>query len=337
MFLGSASSSDDDSDDDSEDEQPPIIRSMEDLPSDDSVVLDIESESEGSDSNDSEDSDSSDSEGFSVRAENKFDDLTLEERIKQQSDEGISTIVRGNRRERKAAALQKAKERLKAASSSKKEKRESKHAEEKRESKHAKEKRKSKHAPTELSSTRKDFFERGAPVLNNSGIGITLQRYKSRDPRMSSMSGRFNEDHFEHHYQFLDEMREKEIETLQQRIKARGMTGERGKRLRKKLEAKATAPSSLEEDQEELTRLKQEQSNNARNNLERNAKRTVKRKIRDQVEAGEQGAFFLKRKEMKRLKFEAKYDELKKKDGAVEKALAKRRQKNKSKDSRLMV
>mmetsp|Transcript_2457 Transcript_2457/g.3624 ORF Transcript_2457/g.3624 Transcript_2457/m.3624 type:complete len:317 (+) Transcript_2457:88-1038(+) len=308
--LEAASSSDDDrdseSDSNSDIEQPTMIKSLDDLPSEDSVSLEDESESEDDSSQD-----------FSEESENRGEDIPLEDRLRLKQSEGIADNVLKNKRARKAAALQKVKEQLKASSSKQQTSR-------------------SKHVPTEISSTRKAHFKRGAPLLNNSGVGVTLKRYKARDPRMSSMSGRLNEDHFEYHYEFLEDMRDTEISTLQKQIKARSIKGRKGQRLRQKLGLTALNAPSLEQDQDELKRLKEEKLNLARNKLERNAKRTVKRKIREQVESGEKGAFFLKRKELKKLKLEAKYEELKKNDGALDKVLAKRRQKNKTKDSRLM-
>mmetsp|Transcript_28494 Transcript_28494/g.43083 ORF Transcript_28494/g.43083 Transcript_28494/m.43083 type:complete len:327 (-) Transcript_28494:139-1119(-) len=307
-LLEAASSSEDESNSDSDINEPTIVNSIDDLPSEDSVSLEDESESGDNCSSD---------EGFFEDNISKEEEVPLEDRLKSRRSEGIASDVLKNQRARKAAALQKAKERLKASSKQ--------------------QISKSKHAPTEIPSTRKAYFQRGAPLLNNSGVGVTLKRYKSRDPRMSSMSGRLNEDHFEYHYQFLEDMREEEISALQKRIKARSVNGRKGQRLRKKLGLSAANAPSLEQDQTELKRLKAEQVSWERNKLERNAKRTVKRKIREQVESGEKGAYFLKRKELKKLKLEAKYEELKKKDGAIDKALTKRRKKNKTKDSRLMT
>jgi hypothetical protein len=82
--------------------------------------------------------------------------------------------------------------------------------------------------------------------------------------------------------------------------------------------------------------LKQQTAQYQRNQVDRTAKRTVKRKLREEVETGQRGAYFVKRKDLKRMELEAKYDVLSKKGGGVEKMLEKRRKKNKSKDSSLM-
>ena len=61
------------------------------------------------------------------------------------------------------------------------------------------------------------------------------------------------------------------------------------------------------------------------------------KKLQKEV-AGGKSVYFPKRKELKRLHLEAKFDELRKRGGdkAVDKALAKRRKKNKSKDAGLL-
>lgn len=68
------------------------------------------------------------------------------------------------------------------------------------------------------------------------------------------------------------------------------------------------------------------------------AKTAVKRKIREDVAEGRRGAYYLKRSEKKKLELEARFEELKKRGGdtAVDKAIAKKRRKNASKDHKLM-
>ena len=90
----------------------------------------------------------------------------------------------------------------------------------------------------------------------------------------------------------------------------------------------------IQADQEELTRLLQEKAAYERAQIDLAAKQAVKRKMKQQVEAGK-GVFYLKKREMKKVQLEAKLEELRKRGGekAVDKALAKRRKKNKSKDS----
>lgn len=68
------------------------------------------------------------------------------------------------------------------------------------------------------------------------------------------------------------------------------------------------------------------------------AKQAVKRKLKQQVADGK-GVYYLKKREMKKLQLEAKYEELRKRGGdkAVDKALAKRRKKLKSKDTGYVI
>ena len=196
--------------------------------------------------------------------------------------------------------------------------------------------KKSKHAPTEVSSKRSDFYGRRRN-LNESGIGVDIgaHRYKPRDPRVSSLSGHLDEDHFERNFAFLNEIRDKEVEQLKKRIEARKTTGKKGNKKRRKLGL--IGEGSIEEDMEKLKQLQQQKADSERKQIERDAKRSVKKRLQEQVQTGQRSAsHFLKRREMKALYAEAKFDEIRKRGGdqAVEKALAKRRKKNKSRDAR---
>mmetsp|Transcript_22738 Transcript_22738/g.37642 ORF Transcript_22738/g.37642 Transcript_22738/m.37642 type:complete len:317 (-) Transcript_22738:24-974(-) len=311
-YLEAASSGDESSD--SEEESAPLIRSLDDLPSDDSVSLE--------DDGDEEDSDDEDNDRKVASKDADDDDVPLSERLERDQERGMSRRVQNQRRDRKAAALVKAKKQLKQAQIQQQK---------------GENKKRSKHAPTQASSKRSEFFKRGAPQLNSAGIGVEIgaHRYKARDPRMSSMSGRLNEDHFEHHYGFLEDLRKEEITALQRRSQARKVSGKKGQKLRQKLGLTAANATTVEQDQEQLLMLKQQQAQYQRNQVDRTAKRSVKRKLREEVETGQRGAYFVKRKDLKRMELEAKYDELSKR-GGVDRMLEKRRKKNKSKDSSLM-
>ena len=202
-------------------------------------------------------------------------------------------------------------------------------------------KKKSKHAPTEMSSKRRDYFSRGRPDLNSSGIGISIgaNKYKPRDPRMTSLSGHYDENIFDKRYSFLEEVQEKEIKQLKLRINAWKQSGKKGQRLRKRLGINATSnDESLEVDQEELTRLLQQRAERKRSQVVRSAKKIVKQKIQEDVASGKRGAYYPKRSELKRMEAEAKYMEIRKRGGeeAVDKAIAKRRKKNMSKVAKSM-
>jgi len=204
-----------------------------------------------------------------------------------------------------------------------------------------KKKKKSKHAPTEMSSKRRDYFSRGRPDLNSSGIGISIgaNKYKARDPRMTSLSGHLDENIFDKRYSFLEEVQEKEIKQLKLRINAWKQSGKKGQRLRKKLGINSTnGDESLEVDQEELTNLLQQRAERKRSQVVRSAKKIVKQKIQEDVASGKRGAYYPKRSELKRMEAEAKYMEIRKRGGeeAVDKAIAKRRKKNMSKVAKSM-
>jgi ribosomal RNA-processing protein 36 len=311
----------------------------------------------GANDNSSSDDDEDDEEGDDEGKNNANDDpdAPLAERLRINEEQGIS--LRGVRA-RKSRALQVATERLAKLKQQQQEQRSgggnSKDTEEKvsqttkgkrsasagfSNDESSNPKKKSKHAPTEVSSKRSEFFKRGARRLNESGVGIEIgaHRYKAQDPRQSNMTGHLDEEHFEHNYAFLDEMRDKEIAQLKQRIVARKKTGSTGQQLRRKLQI--TQSGSLEEDQEELKKLLAIKAELGRNKLERTAKQVVQKKLRDEVAQGQRGAYFLKRKDKKRLVLEAKFDELRKRGGdkAVEKVLTKRRRKLKSRDAGLFA
>lgn len=201
-------------------------------------------------------------------------------------------------------------------------------------------KKKNKNKPTEVSSKRADFFGRGARRLNESGLGVDIgaHRYKPMDPRASNLSGHFDEDRFENNYEFLEEMRNKEIGQVRKRIAAHKATGNKGNRMRRKqqiTQADGSHSSTLEDDVARLKGLTETRANLERRKVDRAAKQSVKRKIREDVESGKSGAYFLKRKEKKRLELGARFEEIRKRGGekAVEKVLAKKRQKNKSRDA----
>ncbi|KAG7341580.1 rRNA biogenesis protein RRP36 [Nitzschia inconspicua] len=307
---------------------------------DDADTNNSDSESE-EDSNDDDDDDDDDSN--SSDSEASIQDLPLQERLrrKEEQSKNFQSV-----RQRKSQALQEASQRLAQLKQKKtKEQRNNDSdnddddkddadvAMQKKKTK----KKKSKHRPTEVSSKRSDFFRRGAPKLNESGIGVEIgaKRYKPIDPRVSSLSGHFNQDQFQRNYAFLEEMRNQEIGQCRKRIAAFKATGDRGRRLRRKLGLDGSDPSGLEEEEARLKTLTQERANLERSKIDRTAQRNVKAKIREQVASGQRGAYFLKRKEKKSLEMEEKLKELQKRGGkkAVDKMLDRKRRKNKSRDA----
>ena len=289
------------------------------------------------------DDDNSGDSSTSTPAEQEAD-LTLQERLHRNETRGLRTL--SQQRERKRTALEIASERLAKFNESKTENTATTFEEEDDEqdgppsnsATNTKKRKKSKHAPTEVSSKRSDFFRRGPMRLNESGLGIEIgaNRYKPLDPRTNSLSGHLNEEQFEKSYEFLQDMRDNEIVQLKKQIGARKETGKKGKRKRRQMNISG---GSIEEDESRLLQLKQEKAAFERRMVERAAKRAVKNKIKIEVEEGKQGAYFLKRKEKRKMEFEAKIEELRKRGGhkAVEKAMEKRRKKAKSRDSTMFA
>lgn len=324
------------------------LKSLEELPSDDSVDI---SSDESSSSNDQ----SVDAQSLGSGAEDS--NLTLGSRIHaRRSGEDTDVRVSSSRRRKgeKDKALSIASARLGIYRREKKSKKKEHQDQAERKpsdgsignsseedvtsARNRKSRKKSKHCPTKASSRRSDFYRRGAPDLNSSGIGVAVgaNRYKARDPRVESMSGHFDQDTFERRYGFLDEIRVSEISALEKRIVARKATGKKGQKLRRKLGLTAEIGGSLEEDQIEISRLKSERSEVQRSHVRREAKRSVKKRILDDIAAGKRGARHMKRREMRSLELEANFQELRKRggDAAVDKELAKRRKKKSARDKR---
>merc|ERR1711957_599307 len=122
------------------------------------------------------------------------------------------------------------------------------------------------------------------------------------------------------------------------KIGARQMTGSKGNKRRKKLGIAADM-DQLEEEKGRLANLVAEKRDRKRDHAERDAKRSLKKKIAEDVASGRAGApYYMKRRDRKEAELAANYEELYKKGGdkAVDKAVAKRRKKNASKDRRHM-
>eukprot|EP00986_Skeletonema_menzelii_P018566 scaffold26658_cov153-Skeletonema_menzelii.AAC.1 len=343
---------DDDDDDSSDDIDAHHVSNFNDLPTDDS---EMESDSD----DDSDDDEKDNEESNNLHDDDNDEDLPLAERVAKRAQLGRRYDSNredrdddgGKKRllERKNRAITLASERLRKArknnndsdsSSVPSSSDDDSSVEEAVSNKggQTKNKKKSKHAPTEMSSKRRDYFARGRPDLNSSGIGVSVgaNKYKPRDPRMVSLSGHLDEDVFEKRYGFLDEVQEKEIAKLKKRISAWKTTGKKGQRARKKL-GLTQGNDTFENDQEELTRLTQEVAERKKASLVRAAKRSVKKKIREDVASGK-GVYYPKRSELRKMELEAKFEEIRKRGGdeAVDKAIAKRRKKNVAKSHKLM-
>jgi hypothetical protein len=96
--------------------------------------------------------------------------------------------------------------------------------------------------------------------------------------------------------------------------------------------------TSAADDDAELKRLKQERAARLDAKVRSTAKRNVKKRLRDDVAAGKRGAFYLKKRDLKRMELEAKFEELKRIGGdkRVNDVIAKKRKKKMGKDSSFM-
>eukprot|EP00571_Detonula_confervacea_P013914 CAMPEP_0172302228 /NCGR_PEP_ID=MMETSP1058-20130122/3967_1 /TAXON_ID=83371 /ORGANISM="Detonula confervacea, Strain CCMP 353" /LENGTH=420 /DNA_ID=CAMNT_0013012633 /DNA_START=33 /DNA_END=1295 /DNA_ORIENTATION=- len=367
-------SSDYDSEEEEDDAQNNNVSNFDDLPTDDSEDESVSDDSDdGSIAKQREyaGEDSSDDEGNGDNDEEiNPEDVPLSERVassarvgrrygtgedanatSQNNSFGFDQDYSGKKKrvERKSRAIELASERLREARKEKESNRGNEDSDDSSveqdsndvhyDSKGEPKRKKSKHAPTEMSSKRRDYFARGRPDLNSAGIGVTIgaNKYKARDPRMISLSGHLDADVFDKRYGFLDEVQEKEVEQLKRRVKAWQTSGKKGQKERRKL-GMVQNEGSLEDDQEELTRLTQERAERKRANVVRAAKHTVKQKMREDVASGKRGAYYPKRSELRKMEAEAKYEEIRKRGGseAVDKAITKRRKKNVSKAAKSM-
>mmetsp|Transcript_8261 Transcript_8261/g.12446 ORF Transcript_8261/g.12446 Transcript_8261/m.12446 type:complete len:332 (-) Transcript_8261:69-1064(-) len=293
------------------------ITSLDDLPSDDSCF------ESSSDSESEEDGDQN------------LEDVAMEDRVRAKNIQGIKRNPHSAAKKSKALAL--AQKRLSEMKRKRTEENGNgdKVAELKKEFKG----KQSKHAPTCVSSNRKAYYSRGTPNLNSSGIGVEIgaNRYKPRDPRYQSLSGHFDQNVFGRRYEFLEKIQDDEIENLRQKCKAWKIPGKKGQRMRKKL-GLTSGHSTMEKDQAELNRLLQERASRADVNIRTAAKHAVKKRLRDEVASGKRGAFYLKKRDMKKMELEAKFEELKRIGGdkKVNEIMAKRRKRKMGRDSSMM-
>lgn len=166
------------------------------------------------------------------------------------------------------------------------------------------------------------------------------------DPRFSDLvAGPLKPELFEKSYKpFLEELESADIKKLKDEMKALEKKGRRGQKKRKKMGLTDAASASsngelLAERQAELRKLLSQRGERERAETDRDAVRAVKKRIRDKVASGEsKEGYYLKKSEMKKEILAERFNILKKKggDGAVKKAIEKRRKKNKNRDHKLM-
>ncbi|XP_034534169.1 ribosomal RNA processing protein 36 homolog [Notolabrus celidotus] len=169
----------------------------------------------------------------------------------------------------------------------------------------SKKKRLNKNRPMEVSAKRR------APFLRQV---VPVKKATLRDPRFDDLSGEYKPEIFEKTYKFINDIKTREKEIIQKRLKKTKNT-ERKETLQfllKRMENQERARQSREEQRERELQFK-----------------------RQQRELANQGArpFFIKNSEKKKLLLAEKYQDLKK-SGKLENFLSKKRKRNAGKDRR---
>lgn len=140
-------------------------------------------------------------------------------------------------------------------------------------------KRSSKHAPKEISS--KIHAAKVKPVKfykpgEDPESGKFVKKFKPRDPRFEKYSGHFNQGLFEASYNFLDEIREKELKEIESALQDPRFSDQHDQLRKVYLKKK-----------QELTRIKDQ-------NRELQVKRKLIKEEKQKVKAGKKPYFFKK-------------------------------------------
>ncbi|KAG1701642.1 hypothetical protein DVH05_006732 [Phytophthora capsici] len=165
--------------------------------------------------------------------------------------------------------------------------------------------RANKNQPLELSSKR---------AVGRFRQVVDVKKRRVLDPRFEAQSGRLNEDLFNKSYAFLDEYKQRELQELKQQLK------------------KTKSVTKKDELKHEIARRQQEVTEKKKQEKIKSALTKRKREEREAVASGK-GAFYLKRKDKKKLELQAKFQDLQE-TGRLSKFMAKKRKKNASKDHR---
>ncbi|XP_003459898.1 ribosomal RNA processing protein 36 homolog [Oreochromis niloticus] len=170
----------------------------------------------------------------------------------------------------------------------------------------SKNKRLNKNRPVEISA------KKPAPFLRQV---IPVKKPTLRDPRFDDLSGEYKPEIFEKTYKFINDIRDKEKEIVQKklkRIKKYNQKKEKLQFLLKRMENQEQARKSKEQQRERELQFKRQQRERA-------------------SEGGK--PFFFKKSDMKKLQLAEKYQELKK-SSKLENFLSKKRKRNAMKDRR---
>ncbi|KAH7477114.1 hypothetical protein PRIC1_001132 [Phytophthora ramorum] len=165
--------------------------------------------------------------------------------------------------------------------------------------------RANKNQPLELSSKR---------AVGRFRQVVDVKKKRSLDPRFEAQSGRLNEDLFAKSYAFVDEYKQRELQELKSQFQ------------------KTKGGDKKDELKHEIALRQQEMTEKKKQDKIRSALTKRKREEREAVATGK-GAFYLKRKDKKKLELHAKFQDLQD-TGRLSKFMAKKRKKNASKDHR---
>ncbi|KAL3672048.1 hypothetical protein V7S43_002712 [Phytophthora oleae] len=165
--------------------------------------------------------------------------------------------------------------------------------------------RANKNQPLELSSKR---------AVGRFRQVVDVKKRRVLDPRFEAQSGRLNEDLFNKSYAFLDEYKQRELQEIKQQLK------------------KTKSVTKKDELKHEIAQRQQEMTEKKKQEKIKSALTKRKREEREAVASGK-GAFYLKRKDKKKLELQAKFQDLQE-TGRLSKFMAKKRKKNASKDHR---
>ncbi|CAG8489456.1 13197_t:CDS:2 [Ambispora gerdemannii] len=140
---------------------------------------------------------------------------------------------------------------------------------------------------------------------------VEIPSKKRRDPRFDNLSGKFNEDLFEKSYNFLDNYKKNELETIKEQIR------------------RAKDPNTRDELQKLLIKMQSRINTEHIARQKKQLRRGVKKKELELVSKGKK-PFYLKKSAEKELELVEKFKNTDPKN--VEKIIEKRRKKNAAKE-----
>ncbi|XP_045079632.1 ribosomal RNA processing protein 36 homolog [Coregonus clupeaformis] len=154
--------------------------------------------------------------------------------------------------------------------------------------------------------------KRPAPFLRQV---VPVKKTVSRDPRFDDLSGEYKPEIFEKTYRFINDIKQRERDVVQKKLKKPLMSNQKKEKLQfllKRMENQERARKSREQQCEKELEFKRKQREMAGQGLK---------------------PFFLKKSGKKKLELAEKYSELKK-SGKLENFLSKKRKRNAGKDRR---